>query len=160
MTEVTIHLAEIQDVPGILDLQKLAYESEARLYNDWSIPPLTQTLASLEAEFQTHTVLKAVRNGQLAGSVRTRTENGTCSIGRLVVRAELRGQGIGSALLRAAEAAANGAEKFELFTGSKSEANIRLYQHHGYAITRTETLSPAVTLVFMEKPASASNPAQ
>ena len=36
---------------AILALQKLAYESEARLYDDWKLPPLTQTLDSLQAEF-------------------------------------------------------------------------------------------------------------
>jgi hypothetical protein len=45
--------------------------------------------------------------------------------------------------------------RFELFTGSKSEANIRLYQRHGYTITRTSQLSPTVSIVFMEKPAQA-----
>ena len=31
---------------AILELQKLAYQSEARLYEDWTLPPLTQTLGS------------------------------------------------------------------------------------------------------------------
>ncbi|MBM9616078.1 GNAT family N-acetyltransferase [Desulfobulbus rhabdoformis] len=151
MTEVSIRLAELQDAPAILQLQKLAYESEARLYNDWSIPPLTQTLASLEGEFQTHTVLKAALGEQLVGTVRTITEHAVCSIGRLAVLPEFQGQGIGSKLLRAAENEAKDTGKFELFTGAKSEANIRLYQRHGYNVVRTEVLSPAVSLVFMEK---------
>jgi hypothetical protein len=35
------------DAEEILDLQRLAYESEARFYEDWTIPPLTQTLEQL-----------------------------------------------------------------------------------------------------------------
>jgi hypothetical protein len=31
-----------------------------------------------------------------------------------------------------------GLVKYELFTGSKSVANIRLYQRHGYSVTRTQ----------------------
>lgn len=44
----------------ILALQKRVYESEARLYDDWNLPPLTQTIDSLRAEFATSLVLKAV----------------------------------------------------------------------------------------------------
>ena len=36
-----------------------------------------------------------------------------------------------------------------LVTGS--EANIRLYQRRGYAIARTEKVSPSLSLVFLEK---------
>ncbi len=53
--------ATIDDAPAILDLQKLAYHSEAILYRDWSIPPLTQTLAELRAEFTDWKILKARR---------------------------------------------------------------------------------------------------
>jgi len=150
MSEVRV--AEPQDASAILALQKVAYQSEARLYNDWSIPPLVQTLESLETEFETHTILKAVIGDRIVGSVRSRARDGECVIGRLIVDPRCQGQGIGSALLRAIEANASSAKKYSLFTGSKSEANIRLYQRHGYSIVRTEVLSPAVLLVFLEKP--------
>jgi ribosomal protein S18 acetylase RimI-like enzyme len=151
-----VRAAEFQDAPAILTLQQTAYQSEARLYNDWSISPLTQTLKSLEAEFQTHTILKAVAGDRIVGSVRSEMKDGECAIGRLIVAPHCQGQGIGSALLRAIETKASGAKKFSLFTGSKSEANIRLYQRHGYSIVRTEVESPAVSFVFLEKSCAAS----
>jgi hypothetical protein len=43
------------------------------------------------------------------------------------------------------------ARRFELFTGSKSEGNIRLYERLSYRVFRTDRLSPKVELVFMEK---------
>jgi hypothetical protein len=43
--------AAMEDLQRILALQKLAYESEARLYDDWNIPPLTQSLSEIKAEF-------------------------------------------------------------------------------------------------------------
>lgn len=43
------------DAAAILDLQKRAYQSEARLYNNWSLPPLTQSLESLQHEISTIT---------------------------------------------------------------------------------------------------------
>ena len=150
----TIQAAGLGDAQAILALQRLAYESEARLYDDWSIPPLMQTLESLVAEFQTHTILKAVLDDRLVGSVRYALVDDRVIIGRLIVAPPVQGRGIGSALLRAVEAQAQGAgvRTLSLFTGSRSEANIRLYRRHGYGIVRTEVMSPAVSLVFMEKP--------
>jgi predicted NUDIX family phosphoesterase len=47
-----IERALIEDAPAILALQKLAYQSEARIHNDYSIQPLTQTLDELGSEFE------------------------------------------------------------------------------------------------------------
>ena len=44
--------ATIDDAPEILSLQKLSYLSEAQMYNDYDIPPLTQTLEELKADFE------------------------------------------------------------------------------------------------------------
>lgn len=149
---LSICRAEPQDAGEILELQKLAYQSEARLYNDWSLPPLTQTIESLIEEFGDSIILKADSNGRIVGSVRAQAACGVCLIGRLIVHPDFQSQGIGSQLLQAIEAEFPEVSKFELFTGSKSEANIRLYQRHGYTISRTQELSLAVLLVFLEKP--------
>jgi ribosomal protein S18 acetylase RimI-like enzyme len=150
---VTIDDASTEDADAILALQKLAYQSEAKLYNDWSLPPLTQSIESLLEELTRSVVLKATLGGRIVGSVRA-SQNGTvCAIGRLVVHPELQGRGIGSHLLRSIEQRFKGVSKFELFTGSRSEGNIRLYQRHGYAIVRTQPLSQTLSLTFLEKPA-------
>ena len=47
---ISILHATPADTSDILALQKLAYQSEARLNNDWSIPSLTQTLPEIEGE--------------------------------------------------------------------------------------------------------------
>jgi ribosomal protein S18 acetylase RimI-like enzyme len=151
--DITISRASLGDAEAILALQKLAYRSEARFYDDWSLPPLTQDLASLREEFRASLVLKAtVAVDHLVGSVRVRVDHGTAAIGRLIVHPEFQGQGIGSELLKAVEAACAGVAKFELFTGSRSEATIRLYQRHGYTVTRTEPVSPTLSLTFLAKP--------
>ena len=149
---ITIVLATSDDAETLLALQKRAYQSEARLYDDWSIPPLTQTLPELLADFDTQLILKAQRDdGQIVGSVRARTEAGVCTIGRLFVAPECQRQGIGSALLAAVEKHATLADTFSLFTGTRSAANIRLYAKHGYRSVREEALSPSVAFVYMEK---------
>ena len=47
-----IQHAELRDAAEILALQKIAYRSEAAIYDDDAIPPLTQTLAEMEADLQ------------------------------------------------------------------------------------------------------------
>jgi ribosomal protein S18 acetylase RimI-like enzyme len=148
--------ADRRDAEAVLQLQRLAYASEARLYNDWTIPPLRQTLAELLRDFETMTILKAVRNGRIVGSVRGRVVDGICEVGRLIVAPDCQRQGIGSALLQAIETACNCASEvaaFELFTGSLSEGNLRLYRRHGYVPERERVLSPQVTTVYLRKKA-------
>ena len=154
--ELTIALATIDDAPAILELQKLAYQSEAAIYNDSSIPPLTQTLDELRTELGEWKVLQACRGHRIVGSVRAIQRDSICSVGRLIVHPQHQRQGIGSQLMRTIEFMFTDAAKFELFTGSKSEGNIRLYERLDYRRSRIERLSPELSLVFLEKSAAAS----
>ncbi|HOP39890.1 MAG TPA: GNAT family N-acetyltransferase [Geobacteraceae bacterium] len=151
--------ANIANAGEILDLQKLAYQSEAIIYNDWSIPPLTQTLEEVIKEFTQTTFLKACNYGKIIGSVRALMQNRTCEIGRLIVHPDFQGKGIGTQLMLAVEAEFPTATRFELYTGSKSEGNIRLYERLGYRIFSRKPLSQLVELVFMEKGRIAFNQA-
>lgn len=58
--KISIVRADASDLLEILDLQYLAYQSEAKLLGNPNIPPLTQTLDELRAEYQQGVVLKAV----------------------------------------------------------------------------------------------------
>ena len=147
---LTIARAMHADAAAILDLQRLAYRSEAELYQDWSLPPLRQTLAELSDEFDSMTFLKASCEGVLIGSVRARMSASSCEIGRLIVHPDHQGRGIGRQLMYAMEAQIR-APRYELFTGARSERNIRLYEFLGYRPFKTQVLAPHLALVFMEK---------
>ena len=120
VTNLQIARAERNDAPTILALQRAAYESEARRYNDWNIPPMTETLEALVAAFATSTVLKGVIDDRIVGSVRATMTGTTCDIGRLIVHPNLQRRGIGRRLMHAIEQAHPLAQRFELFTGSLS----------------------------------------
>ncbi|HMT93454.1 GNAT family N-acetyltransferase [uncultured Thiothrix sp.] len=149
---VEILAAESKDAKEILKLQILAYQSEAKLYNDWSLPALTQTLDSLYQEFEDSVILKAIINNQIVGSVRAKVDNDVCKIGRLIVDPEFQKKGIGTALLKHIEQMHENTTSFELFTGSKSVSNIQLYEKNGYVKSHTKDLSESVSLLFLVKP--------
>jgi len=83
--------------------------------------------------------------------VRAREMYGTCHIGRLVVSPPAQGRGIGTRLMQEIEASFPSARRFELFTGSRSEGNLRLYRRLGYLPCREQSTPNGVTLVFLEK---------
>jgi GNAT superfamily N-acetyltransferase len=146
-----VEQANVEDVEEILALQKLAYQSEAAIYNDYTIPPLTQTLEEIEADFAKQVFLKVVVDGRIVGSVRAHVREGTCFVGRLIVHPDFQNRGIGTMLLNGIEEVFYDAERFELFTGSRSEKNLYLYQKLGYQMFRGEELTDKVSLAFLEK---------
>ena len=146
-----IEQAVIEDVTVILDLQKLAYQSEAEIYNDYTISPLTQTLEEIEADFARQVFLKATVNGQIVGSVRAYEEKDHCFVGRLIVHPDFQSRGIGTALVDHIEKQFPEVARYELFTGHKSTRNLRFYRKVGYGAFKKERVSEDLTLVFLEK---------
>lgn len=139
-----------EDLPEILALQKLAYQSEAAI-NGPDIQPLRQTLSEVEAEFDKQTFLKASRGGEIIGSVRAYVKDGTCFVGKLIVHPDYRGIGLGSRLLSAAEVLFPETVRSELYTSEKSESNLRFYAKCGYKPFKTGHID-GLNFVFLEKP--------
>lgn len=146
-----IERAMISDAEEILILQKLAYRSEAEIYNDFNIPPLVQTLESIEKDFENQYFLKAVMDGKIIGSVRAYTKEGTCYIGRLIVHPDFQNRGIGTDLMNEIERIFNTCRRFELFTGDKSERNLYFYQKLGYKIFKKAKITDQTMIVYLEK---------
>ena len=142
--------AKVDDAPEILALQKLAYHTEAVLYDDFEMPPLTQTIQNLIAQFEDHTFLKVVNQGRIIASVRATCRAETCYIGRLIVHPDFQNQGIGTSLLTEIEKCCQ-AERYELFTGSKSNRSLHLYKKLGYIQFRTEKQTRKIKVIFLHK---------
>jgi ribosomal protein S18 acetylase RimI-like enzyme len=151
-----VERATVLDAEEILALQKLAYLSEAEIYNDFNIPPLLQTLESIKKDFENQFFLKAIMDGRIIGSVMAHTKEGTCYIGRLIVHPDLQNQGVGKNLMNEIEKIFNHCKRFELFTGDRSERNLYLYQKLGYKIFKTAKITDQTTIVYLEKNVSPS----
>lgn len=133
-TGITIAVATAEEAGELLTLQLAAYVSEAQLYGDPHLPPLTETLDQVRAVLTGGCVALTARDGtRLIAAVRARVDGATCHIGRLAVAPDRQGRGIGSGLLAEVERRyADRVDRFELFTGDRSEAALRLYRRRGY----------------------------
>jgi len=146
-----IERAAVSDAEEILSLQKLAYRSEAEIYNDFNVPPMVQTLESIQKDFENQVFLKALIDGRIIGSVRAYSKEGICYIGRLIVHPDFQNQGIGTKLMNEIEKIFGTCQRFELFTGDKSERNLYLYQKLGYKLFKTANITDQTTIVYLEK---------
>lgn len=151
LAELVIEEASKKDAKEILELQKLAYQSEAEIYNDYSLAPLNQTLNEIEDDFENKFFLKAVLDGKIVGSVRTYLEKDSCFIGRLVVHPNYQNYGIGKKMMKNIEEKFFSVNRFEIFTGDKSRRNIYFHQKRGYKIFKSELISEKRKRVYLEK---------
>lgn len=124
--------AEYDDLDDILRLQKLAFLSEAALYNNYKIEPLTQTMDSIRADYENHLFLKVECENRIVGSVKIRIQGSACWVGRLIVDPQFQGKGVGRRLMTEIEKISSSITEYYFFTGSKSVKNIRLYESVGY----------------------------
>ena len=148
---ILIKKAQKEDLEEIFKLQYLAYQSEAKLFGNMDIPPLKQTIEEVYDEFQKGAILKAVGDGGvIIGSVRAFCDSGTVYIGKLMVHPSKQGQGIGTQLLLEMEKQYPN-QRYELFTSTRSEKNIALYQKLGYKIFDEEQVTEELRFVYMEK---------
>jgi GNAT superfamily N-acetyltransferase len=150
---VSIVPARPEDAAEILRVQRTAFQTEVDRYNAPDIPPMTETLESIENDIERAVVLKALApGGCVVGSVRGLLDGGTCTVARLSVLPPWRRRGIGRRLVEALEAAFPRAARFRLFTGDRSEGNLRLYGSLGYRQVDRRPVSPTADLICMEKP--------
>jgi ribosomal protein S18 acetylase RimI-like enzyme len=149
-THLSLSKAKENDLPSILELQKRAYQIEAERYADPGLPPMLQTISDIQREFLEQTFFKAVYQGRIIASVRTKVENETCYINKLIVDPEYFRLGIAKTLMMHIETIASEVKRFELFTGHLSTPALGLYQSIGYREFQRKVFATH-TLVFLRK---------
>ncbi len=150
MTEVEYRLLGPEHAGEVLTLQRAAFVAEARVYGTTEIPPLVETLDEVRRELGTTIMVGALLAGRLVGAIRLTLEGPIGWISRVAVAPDQQGKGIGSHLLAAVEAAAPPeVRRYQLAGGSKSSANLAMYERRGYREFSRGVDSAGVELVLM-----------
>lgn len=148
-----IRPVRVEDAGEVMTLQRAAFVQEAQIYGTADMPALTQTLDEVRSELRENDGCVAVLGGRMVGAVRARHDGAMLLIGRLAIAPDMQGEGIGTALLSAVEDRGRdlGCRTAELFTGSRSEANIRLYERCGYRQAERVPGEDGTEQVFLRK---------
>jgi len=151
--DVTVRPIRPEDAGEVLTLQRAAFVQEALIYRTIDMPPLTQTLEELEAELRENLGIVAVAGTRIIGAVRAQRDGELLLIGRLAIAPDQQGQGVGTLLLEAVEERGSGAGATvaELFTGSLSDANLRLYERVGYVQSQRVKGDDGIEQIFLRK---------
>ena len=151
MMKDSISKANMDDLQEILNLQYLAYQSEAVLFGNNDIPPLKQTLDEVIEEYHKGIILKMVDTDNLIiGSIRAWEMKETVYVGKLMVHPNYRQRGYGTKLLSEIEKYYP-QKRYELFTSTRSIDNIRLYQRMGYRVFGHRRVDDKLEFVYLEK---------
>jgi tRNA (guanine37-N1)-methyltransferase len=133
--DIEIRPATPADAGELLVLQLACWVQVQHENPGVHVAALQESLADVRAWLDTHTVLVARSAGRLVGAVRGIRHEDVWDIGRLMVAPDLEGRGLGRELLGRMEALAPpGATAYWLFTGAKSERNLRMYKKAGYRV--------------------------
>lgn len=146
-----IEKAVHSDLTDILSLQKIAFLSEVKLFNDFLITPFTQSIESIEDDFKNNLYLKAVSNGKIIGSVRAYEKESVCFIGRLFVHPDHQNMWIGKSLMHHIEHLFDNCKMYSLFAAKRVSKNVSFYKKLGYSIVREEMVNENLTLVYFIK---------
>jgi ribosomal protein S18 acetylase RimI-like enzyme len=151
--EVDIRPVTDAEAGELLTVRRAAFVSEAQIYGDPSIPPLTQTLEELRADLANPDVitLGAWAGHRLVGSIRVLLEGSRATLGRLAVAPDLQGQGIGTQMLLAIlPHLPEDTSEVWVFTGRDSVQNLALYEKHGYEHEHDRTVGD-LTYAYLRK---------
>ncbi|OAH49447.1 GNAT family N-acetyltransferase [Microbacterium oleivorans] len=153
MSTARIRPITVDDAGEVLTLQRAAFVQEALIYDAVDMPPLTQTLDEVRAELEDNFGCVALDGERIVGCVRARVDGDLLLIGRIAIAPDQQGSGLGTALLSAVEERGleAGATTAELFTGSLSEANLRLYEREGYEESERVPGDDGTAQVFLRK---------
>jgi tRNA (guanine37-N1)-methyltransferase len=130
-----LRLATPADAPEILTLQRACWVQEALANDTLDIPALRESLDDVVRSLESWTTFVLRSAERLVGGARAQLEGDEWDIGRIMVAPDLQGRGLGRRLLEQIEAVAPAeAVRFRLFTGARSDANLKMYKKAGYRL--------------------------
>jgi ribosomal protein S18 acetylase RimI-like enzyme len=144
-----MNLWKLDEVYPLLDMQFLAYRVEADLIGFDDIPPLKDTISSLQSSNETF--YGYFQGAELSGAISYTRQVDEVTICRLIVHPQHFRRGIGNALVGRVLGVELNVSKFIVTTGQKNIPAVQLYQNFGFVETGTTEISSGVFLSQFEK---------
>jgi ribosomal protein S18 acetylase RimI-like enzyme len=144
-----LDLSDEREALRVLDLQRASYAVEACLIGSWDIPPLRDTVRSLQQCVETFCGYFV--EGRLAGALSYKEEDDVLDIHRLVVDPDHFRKGIARSLVEHVEKTAQLSCKVVVSTGAKNTPARSLYQSMGFKETEEIEVAPGLRIVRFEK---------
>lgn len=132
----------------VLNIQKLAYQVEAKLIGSDDIPPLKDTVDTLQQCGELF--FGYYINEELCGAISIKIENNEIDIHRLIVHPHHFKKGIAQSLLNVIESTIN-AETIKVATGSKNIPAVNFYKKNGFEYVKEVTVKEQLSLIFFKK---------
>jgi ribosomal protein S18 acetylase RimI-like enzyme len=156
---MSIQRLDLQHAPTVervLVIQQASYAIEAELIGTRNIPPLHDTIESLqnsEERFYGYWI-----DDELAGLIAITLEDDTLDICRMAVHPAYFRRGIASALLTFALSTHSAAARTIVATGARNDPAKQLYLRHGFTQIDEREVEPGVVIAFFEKVVVHSQP--
>lgn len=144
-----IDLKNREEVFFLLDLQSMSYVVEARLIGFHDIPPLHDTIHTLQQCEETFYGYFIER--QLVGALSFKRKGDMAEICRLMVHPDHFRRGIASSLLLFLERSGDGIRQLTVMTGAKNEPAVKLYKKLGFAEVEKNDVVPGVPMIVFNK---------
>jgi ribosomal protein S18 acetylase RimI-like enzyme len=133
----------------LLKLQIPSYMVEAKLINFYDIPPLKDTVETLQncgEEFFGY-----YKDNDLCGAIAYKMEEKTLDIHRLIVHPNHFRKGIANQLLSFIEEQVEGIDTIIVSTGSENKPAVEFYLNRGFSIEKFVQVNEQLSLTCFEK---------
>ena len=146
-----IEIANIEDVPELLELHDKAFFAIAAEVDWLDAPGLKESLEQTREDFPKYMTLKMLSDdGKIVGSVRGRVEDGSLYIGRLMVLPKCLGKGYGKILFCEIQKRMSHNRAW-LFTCGEVQRIVSFYEREGFRTFESRRFENGVSWIFMEK---------
>lgn len=133
----------------LLDVQIPSYKVEAEIIDFYEIPPLKDTVDTLQKCRETF--FGYYLNEELCGAISIKVEKGVMDIIRLIVHPKHFRKGIAKMLLDFIENNEEGIETILVSTGSKNVPAVNFYEKNGFLKTEEIRVNERLSLTSFKK---------
>ncbi|GAE31629.1 GNAT family N-acetyltransferase [Alkalihalobacillus hemicellulosilyticus] len=132
----------------VLNVQILSYRVEAEIIGSYEIPPLKDTVYTLQ--HCDETFFGYYENKELCGAISLKVVDDEIDIHRLIVHPNHFRKGIAQLLLNFIESKYE-VKKIKVATGSKNSPAVRFYKKNGFQDIKEIMVNEQISLTFFEK---------